>query len=280
MPKWVSKAMACLLSEPATLASALPNDGWEDIPMVGVTSTTASHETLKAAGLEAKTSEELQASPEEVFPYVIFAAPPRSRKGSDPAGYIASIDEAITHWDADEEGGFVFTSSGGVLAEDDGATVTEDSLVSESDSAKTLLEAEKHVTTAQGTVLRLAGLYDLRRGAHSYWLKAGIIKGREDGLINLVHYDDAADAVIAALRGGSVARRNLFLVGDGTPMSRREIVESARVAPEYKDSAMPKFEGSPAKGGLGKVYDTSRVRKTLGWTPRYKSFGQYMSAQR
>eukprot|EP00403_Amphidinium_massartii_P017258 CAMPEP_0178420848 /NCGR_PEP_ID=MMETSP0689_2-20121128/26344_1 /TAXON_ID=160604 /ORGANISM="Amphidinium massartii, Strain CS-259" /LENGTH=293 /DNA_ID=CAMNT_0020042343 /DNA_START=117 /DNA_END=998 /DNA_ORIENTATION=+ len=255
--------------------------------VVGVTNTDASHETLRAEGIEATTVDDLksQADAGGRFPYVVFSAPPRSRKGSDPAGYIASVDDAITHWAQplkdSETGGFVFTSSGGVLSEDNGGTVTEDSAVSDTASAKTLLEAEQHVRTADGTVLRLAGLYDLRRGAHAYWLKTGVIKSGEGGLVNQVHYDDAAEAVVAALRGGAPTRGNVFLVGDGSPMSRLEIVNAARKAPVFKDAAMPSFEPpAGATGGHGKVYDTSRVKRTIGWKPQFPSFAHYMAAQR
>lgn len=50
-----------------------------------------------------------------------------------------------------------------------------------------MLAAEE--AAAAGTVVRLAGLYDLERGPHSYWLKVGTVKGAPEGLINLVHYD-------------------------------------------------------------------------------------------
>ena len=62
-------------------------------------------------------------------------------------------------------------------------------------SAK-LIYAEEAVRKHGGACLRLAGLYNLDRGAHNFWLTSGKdVAGREDGIINLLHYDDAAGAV-------------------------------------------------------------------------------------
>lgn len=65
-----------------------------------------------------------------------------------------------------------------------------------------LIAAEEAILTRQGSVLRLAGLYDERRGPHTFWLKNGTVQGSSDGFINLLHYDDAAEASIAAILNG------------------------------------------------------------------------------
>lgn len=55
-------------------------------------------------------------------------------------------------------------------------------------------------------MIRLAGLYSERRGPHTYWLNKardgagtvlGIIQGSGDGQLNMLHYEDAASAVVA-----------------------------------------------------------------------------------
>lgn len=40
------------------------------------------------------------------------------------------------------------------------------------------------------------------RGAHSFWLKNGTVQGAGDVCINQLHYNDAAEVAIAALRRG------------------------------------------------------------------------------
>ena len=59
----------------------------------------------------------------------------------------------------------------------------------------------------------VAGLYTLLRGAHIFYLKANNdIKTRADGLVNQIHYSDAATlAVSALLRGARPARRAPYL---------------------------------------------------------------------
>ena len=46
-----------------------------------------------------------------------------------------------------------------------------------------------------------------------------------NGYINLIHYDDAARVVVAALLSPKSVRREgkLYLVSDGTPITRKDI---------------------------------------------------------
>ena len=66
-----------------------------------------------------------------------------------------------------------------------------------------LLAAEEAVIQRGGRVVRLAGLYTESRGPHSYWMRKSIanetIDGSANGLINMLHYEDAAGAIIAAM---------------------------------------------------------------------------------
>tara|TARA_B100000795_G_scaffold233482_1_gene192245 strand:- start:206 stop:406 length:201 start_codon:yes stop_codon:yes gene_type:complete len=55
------------------------------------------------------------------WPYVLFSASP---SGNDD--YAATVARALEYWDRDAPGGrFVFTSSAGVCAEQNGGVVTE-----------------------------------------------------------------------------------------------------------------------------------------------------------
>ena len=48
-----------------------------------------------------------------------------------------------------------------------------------------------------GSVVRLAGLYTADRGPHTMWLKNGTVTSNADGLVNTLHYEDAAKVAIA-----------------------------------------------------------------------------------
>ena len=248
-----------------------------DARVVGVTRTDASHASLRSDGIEPVTGDELKGA-KVSFPYVALAAPPRMRSGGSPEEYKALAEDALAWWSPaarGADGGFVFTSSGGVLAEDSGGVVNEDSAVSSGPGTDPLVWVEKRATSEGGVALRLAGLYDTERGAHAYWLKAGKVGGDPEGKLNLLHYDDAASAVVAALERGPEVRGELFLVADGAPASRRDIVMAARKAAAYAGSAMPQFEGEGQYGGSagGKLYDIGKIRRLLGWGPRYGSSG-------
>ena len=116
----------------------------------------------------------------------------------------------------------------------------------------------------------------MERGAHSFWLNSGKdVTGRADGIINLLHYDDAASAALAAVKVGSVVvqRRN-FLISDNHPMTRYQICESAMKTKLFSDKKMPTFLGSESDP-KGKLYDGTVSERDLEWKPRYSSFDSF-----
>jgi len=258
--------------------------------VVGATLTDASHDDLRSMGVEPAIAPDLDYD-EDTAPYVVFCAPPRTRSNPDGSFYVQAVSDALQFWSGSEDsrGAFVFTSSGGVLTEDSGGVVDERSPVSDLPGALPLVSSEELVRNKGGTVLRLAGLYDTRRGGHAYWMNAGVVRGNEAGLINLVHYDDAAAAVISALECGPAGRSELALVSDGTPMTRRAIVEAAHKSAAYAGTSMPTFESGKelaqaggaagaARGGLGKIYSINHAKRLLSWQPNWPSFGAFMAS--
>lgn len=165
----------------------------------------------------------------------------------------------------------------------DGETVTESCPTADPESSPRiarLVNAESACREKGGTCLRLAGLYNLDRGAHNFWLTSGKdINGRDDGIVNLLHYDDAAGACLAALsRGREAVSGKVLLVSDGNPTTRRGICESAIKASLYKDKVIPAFLGGESDP-KGKVYDGTVTNELLQWKPRYESFDAFMSSQ-
>jgi nucleoside-diphosphate-sugar epimerase len=225
-----------------------------------------------------KTADECKG---EKYQNVVFCAPP-----SGFEDYPGAIQECISEtWAGSSEGGvFVFTSSGGIYGPGGSelVVVNEDSPLPDPEGnlrSARLISAEKLVLKHGGACLRLAGLYTMDRGAHSFWLMSGKdVTGREDSIINLLHYDDAAGVAKAALlAGSSVVAGNVFLISDGNPLTRRGICESALKAKKYRDMKMPKFVGSDLDP-VGKIYDGSASNKALKWDPEYKSFDSFMSS--
>ncbi|EJK71155.1 hypothetical protein THAOC_07431 [Thalassiosira oceanica] len=217
----------------------------------------------------------------ESFKDVVFCAPP-----SGFEDYPKAVRDAATQlWSGTGGGGsFVFTSSGGVYEGKDGETVTETSPTLDPDANPRqgrLVNAEKECVASGGCALRLAGLYTLERGAHNFWLEKcpDGVKGREDGIVNLLHYDDAAGAALAALKvGPEVTSKQTFLISDGNPTTRRGICESALKTKRYSEYTCPPFLGTK-EDLLGKVYDGTRSDEALKWRPKYASFDDFCTSE-
>jgi nucleoside-diphosphate-sugar epimerase len=218
------------------------------------------------------------------FRDVIFCAPP---SGFDDYAH-AVADAATSLWAGREGGGvFVFTSSGGVYGpgEVDTNVVNEFSPTADPESSprvSRLVNAEKNCRDIGGCCLRLAGLYNLDRGAHNFWLTSGKpVLGSPDGIINLLHYDDAAGACVAAMVAGpSICDGTNFLISDGNPLTRMQICQSALQARMYSNQSLPEFvnQNQPGMLALGKVYDGSYSNQQLKWKPSIASFDEFMKS--
>ena len=143
-----------------------------------------------------------------------------------------------------------------------------------------MLGAEEACLSKGGTCIRLSGLYNLQRGAHNFWLMSGKdVAGSPDGLINQIHYDDAAGVCLAAIKAGKEkCQDKIFIVSDSNPLTRYQICESALQAACYKDVKMPTFAMEATGTPVGKVYDCSYTYSHLDWKPRYESFDAFMKA--
>jgi len=279
----------------------LSSADFKSASVTGITKTSNRHESIKEAigsdneNFQLATYDDVLSKVEtsgKKFSNVVFCAPP---SGFDD--YPAAVKDAIDNiWAGSNSGGsFVFTSSGGIYGPGNGETVNEQTQLPESSSPRILrlVNAEEACLSNDGAcVLRLAGLYTLERGAHNYWLeksKDGIVKVREDGIVNLLHYDDAAGSCLAALKKGpEVVSRKTFLISDGNPTTRKGICESALKSKRYSDSSMPIFlveldeDGNVKNGGRdgkGKIYDGTWTNSILDWEPMYSSFDKFMSSE-
>jgi len=156
-----------------------------------------------------------------------------------------------------------------------------------------MIGAEEQVVTRGGDVIRLAGLYDEKRGPHSYWLRAGSVEGNEDGRVNMLHYEDAASACVAALvagvKGCNINRawysnsndrslvlqdQNVFLASDDAPITRIDICHAALASKRFPEGRLPTFASK--EGPPGKLCDSSWTREKIGWRPAIPSFNGYM----
>eukprot|EP00752_Nemacystus_decipiens_P014955 g13314.t1 len=254
-----------------------------DAKMYGETRSYVNHERNMPDGMthvRRKNREEMEIK----CPNVVFCANPGGNND-----YALEVFRAMEEvWDG--TGMFVFTSSGSVYAESKGGVVTEDSPIDARKVDSPLRIAEKVTVRGGGCVVRLAGLYSLQRGPHSVWLNEKSLNHHSQGAVNLISYDDAASAVVAALNAGLAEVRGeegaphvkgqIFLAAGDEPITRQKICEVALAHPLFSRKKMPKFKGDDtppefAVTGAAKVYDSSVTRRTLGWQPKASSMEEY-----
>jgi nucleoside-diphosphate-sugar epimerase len=129
-----------------------------------------------------------------------------------------------------EVGRWVHISSTGVYSQNTGEWVDEASeAVPVRPGGRASLEAEQllaaSVVADRAVILRLAGIYGPDRVPNRQALLAGEpIKTPANGYLNLIHVDDAAQIVVAAVT--QIVPPQLLLVSDGSPVLRRTYYET------------------------------------------------------
>jgi hypothetical protein len=259
-----------LICGPGVLGSYLGKLWLDDFgagTVTGQTNTTNNHAALSALGVKTRLKTEAGA---EKFPFVCYSAPP---SGSED--YVGDVNAALNLWDG--TGSFVFTSSAGVYAVEDGSACDENApLVPLGANPRTdaLLNAEQAVLDAGGCVVRLVGLYHRTRGAHTFFLKQGEVARFGGYIVNLIHYEDAASLTGAILRGqgsenqGSSDgyRSKVFLGCDNIPVSFEDMMKQIEASGQLDGSTT--FTGA-AGPSQGKRMNNNATRKQLQWEPKF-----------
>lgn len=107
------------------------------------------------------------------------------------------------------------------------------------DYSKARVEAEEFLRAEGSTVLRSAGIYGRGRNPLD-WLRRGSIPGAEK-IVNLVHVEDLAISILAALEGKG--RGEDFIVSDGSPRPWGDIARWAVARGYVRDV---RWSGNPA----------------------------------
>lgn len=171
----------------------------------------------------------------------------------------------------------VYTSSTSVYPGSGGTAIDETAPVGGGERAQLLLEAERlllaETASFRAWVLRLAGLYGPERDHLVRQIRTGAVSGRPDVHLNLIHRDDAAAAVEAALGAPPSVSGGICNVADEGAATRGEVVAwlAARLglpAPVFTGEEGPRREG-PAPD---RIIRSTRAREVLGWRPRYPDF--------
>jgi nucleoside-diphosphate-sugar epimerase len=210
-----------------------------------------------------------------------------SSAGGGVAGYRKSYVEGmrqILNWVREVPvERFLYTSSTSVYPQDGGVWVDESAdLAGASQTGSLLAESERLIEADAALfdawyVFRLSGIYG--PGRH-YLLKQlregdGVIPGRGDYFMNMIHLDDIVQAIVCAAAG--TAASGIYNLSDGAP-EKKEIV-LAYLAKQL-DFPVPRFAPDQISPRLkrrgGRMPDrriaNRKAREVLGWSPSYPSF--------
>ena len=182
----------------------------------------------------------------------------------------------------------VYTSSTSVYAQNDGSVVAEDHPAEpETESGKILLATEQVLLEAAragrvpAVVLRVAGIYGPGRG---YWLHRYLARGAESEeepqrIVNMIHRDDVAGAVIAALQHGQPGE--IYNAVDDEPVSQVALLQwfsnVCRRPEPLPGLDHPKAERK--RGVTSKRVSNYKLKSDLGYHFKYPSFREGYAAE-
>jgi nucleoside-diphosphate-sugar epimerase len=179
----------------------------------------------------------------------------------------------------------LYISSTGVYGQSDGSWVDERSVCQPTrDGGRVCLEAEGRLAThplgAGAVILRMAGLYGPGRIPLQKLLMDGQpIPVPEEGYLNLIHVDDAAEVVLAAEAKTQVPR--WFVVSDGNPVWRKDYYEELA---RRLGAPLPRFVPPPAdstansRASSSKRICNRRMTEELEVRFRYPTFREGLAA--
>jgi nucleoside-diphosphate-sugar epimerase len=183
---------------------------------------------------------------------------------------------------------FVYTSSTSVYGQNDGSLVRENSSTEPAvETGKILVETERVLLAAArerkfpAVILRLAGIYGPDRG---HWLKLYMsnearIEGNGTRILNMIHRDDVAGVIIAALKSGRPGE--VYNAVDDEPVSQLGFFQwlSGPLGKELPPSAPEDAEVVRKRGVTNKKVSNRRLKMELGYQFKYPTFRQGYTAE-
>ena len=198
----------------------------------------------------------------------------------DTDGYITSYiegqDSVMTWLEQGSVGTFVFTSSSSVYPQTGKRFVDETaSSAGVSEKAGLLLAAEQKCfpsisSIGRSFILRLAGLYGPGRHLLIDKIKAGEeLSGNSDRVLNLIHRDDAVNAILSCLVSDDSNIGRIYNVTDGNHATRGQI---ASWIAENLNSGEPVFKEDDDENTPNRKVSNNRILDELSWSPKFSSY--------
>jgi nucleoside-diphosphate-sugar epimerase len=257
--------------------------------VTGLRRSLAGVDELVAAGIDGRMADitrraDLAGLPAD-WDWVIHCGAPSSLDAAGYRGvYVEGIRELIAWLRGHPPRAFVFTSSTSVYEQNDGSIVTEDSPTEPtSENAQLLLEAENLLRSAAdagfpGRILRVAGIYGPGRNRIEAMAKGkGMLPRDGDRWMNMVHRDDLVEAILRAFEQGRDGA--VYNVADGSPVLQRDFAQwLLREMGRTQEAVVHDVSRSAGRTPTHKRVSAEKIRRELGWEPRFPSFREGYAA--
>lgn len=226
---------------------------WQHGPVIGYTKSTARHRQLRELGLEPQTG---NAAPALRSEDVLLISLPGTEAKAEVLAALAKVPPPRRA---------VLISTTGYYGSPQGR-VDEDTPAGRTPGAQAVAQVEETFRAwagEAGVVIRPGGLYRPGRGPMAALARRGTVSAKPPNkTLALIHYEDAATAVAAALQRPEVAP--VYLAVTPPSPARREFFEAAAArlgleAPPFAD---------PLPGPAAR-YDAARLRRDLLPRPAY-----------
>jgi nucleoside-diphosphate-sugar epimerase len=172
----------------------------------------------------------------------------------------------------------IYISSTSVYGQDDGEEIDEDSPTEPTrENGQVCLDAENLIrqqSEIPWNILRLSGIYGPGRllARKEKLMSREPLRGNPAGWLNLIHVDDAVQAVLKC-EAHPEATNEVFLISDDRPIVRKEYYS---LLAEQFEAPAPLFSGGSS--GLGKRCQNQTARERLGFEPEYPSIVEGLPA--
>ena len=182
----------------------------------------------------------------------------------------------------------VYTSSTSVYGQTDGSLVTEASPVEPaSETGRVLVEprSSSRGGAPEHSRRSCSALPESMALARGYWFKqyssgAAVIEGKGERLLNMIHQDDVAGAIIAALQGGRLGQ--IYNAVDDEPVGTQ--LDFFQWLSGSLDRPLPPFvpeheETSLKRGVTSKRISNLQLKSQLGYCFKYPTFREGYAAE-
>lgn len=195
------------------------------------------------------------------------------------AVYFEGTRNIMAHFHARK---YVYTSSTSVYGQTDGSVVDEQSPADPASATSRILVETEQLLLGQKTlpavILRVSGIYGPGRGHlyQQYLRGEAVIPGRGERMINMIHVDDVAGAIIAAIKHGKAGE--IYNVTDDEPVS---YLEFFRWLSDRLQRPIPPFaeEAPTRKRGITNKRVLNRKLRELGWRLKFPTFREGYEAE-